>query len=50
MNDICELVKDVILNVLSENCIDNENNLVNIEDGEILILSDDEDDEKMDFD
>ena len=49
-NDTCELAKDAIPNVSSENCTDNENNLVNIEDGEISISSDDEDDEKMDFD
>ena len=49
-NDTCELAKDAIPNISSENCTDNENNLVNIEDGEISISSDDEDDEKMDFD
>ena len=46
--DTCELPKDVIPNV---SCFtDNEKNLVNIEDGEISISSDDEDGEKMDFD
>ena len=47
----CELAKHcVIPNVSSENCTDNEKYLVNIEDGEICISSDDEDGEKMDFD
>ena len=49
-NDRCELAKHFIHHVSSENCTDNDKNLVNIEDGEISISSDDEDDEKMDFD
>ena len=48
--DICELTKDVIPNVSNGKCTDNEKHLVNIEDGEISISSDDEDGERMDFD
>ena len=48
--DTCELGEHDIPNASSENCTHNDNNLVNIEDGEISISSDDEDGEKMDFD
>jgi len=50
--DTGELAKDVKLvpNVSNGNCTDNESNLVNIEDGELSVSSDDEDGEKMDFD
>ena len=50
--DACEVAKDVKLtpNVSNGNCTNNERNLVNTEDGEISVSSDDEDGEEMDFD
>ena len=47
--DTCEHTEDIIPNVSNGNCTDNEKHLLNIEDGEISVSSDDEEGEKMDF-